>query len=247
VARAAIAALLAAQTVRTLAADSAREHWLAYAALIAVYLGLYALAAWRPPRPASLVHAYLTLQAVLVLAMLDVDPRLDSVTAFFVPLAFQAALLLAGRPLWTWVAILTVLTGGSLAFYLGPFQGVALAMSPAVFLLGLPALMVAHHETELARERSQALLAELQATHRQLEAYAGQVEELATLRERGRLARQLHDTVSQLVFGITLSSRSTQLLLERDPARVREQLERLRETSGNALAQLRSLITQMRL
>jgi signal transduction histidine kinase len=240
-------ALLAAQIVRTMAPEGVRADWTAYAALIAVYLVLYALVGWHPHRSTSLVHAYLALQAVLVLVMLSIDPELDSVTAFFVPLAFQAALLFAGRRLWTWVGILTVLTGASLVYYLGPLNGLALAMSPAVFILGVPALMVAHHETELARVRSQALLAELEDTHRQLEAYAGQVEELATLRERGRLARQLHDTVSQLVFSITLSSRSTQLLLERDPARVREQLERLRDTSGSALAQLRSLITQMRL
>jgi len=247
VARAAIVALLAAQVVRTMAAEGARAHWTAYAALIAVYLVLYALVGWRPRRPAALVHVYLAVQSALVLVTLSIDPELDSVTAFFVPLAFQAALLFAGRPLWTWIGVMTVLTGVSLAYYLGPFKGLALAMSPSVFILGLPALMVAHHETELARVRSQALLAELQDTHRQLEAYAGQVEELASLRERGRLARQLHDTVSQLVFSITLTSRSTQLLLERDPDRVREQLERLRDTSGSALAQLRSLIAQMRL
>jgi signal transduction histidine kinase len=72
------------------------------------------------------------------------------------------------------------------------------------------------------------------------------VEELASLEERSRLARELHDTVSQLVFSITLTSRSAQLLLQQDSSRAREQLERLRDLCASALAQLRSLISQMR-
>jgi signal transduction histidine kinase len=49
-----------------------------------------------------------------------------------------------------------------------------------------------------------------------------------------------------LIFSITLTTRAAQLLLERDPARLPEQLDRLQEMSSSALSQLRSLITQMR-
>jgi len=106
--------------------------------------------------------------------------------------------------------------------------------------------MVANRETEAARARSQAMLAGLQQTHQQLQGYAGQVEELDSLPARRRMARELHDTVSQLTFTIVLTARSAQLLLRQDPSRVRAELERLREISGTALGQLRSLISQMR-
>ena len=66
------------------------------------------------------------------------------------------------------------------------------------------------------------------------------------MQERNRLARELHDTVSQLIFSISLTARSAQLLLKRDPARVPEQLNRLQEMTTDALSQLRSLITQLR-
>jgi signal transduction histidine kinase len=52
--------------------------------------------------------------------------------------------------------------------------------------------------------------------------------------------------VSQTIFGITLTSQAARLLLERDPARVPEQLDRLQEMTGSALGQLRSLIAQLR-
>jgi signal transduction histidine kinase len=90
------------------------------------------------------------------------------------------------------------------------------------------------------------LLAELQQAHRELQENAAQAEELASARERNRLARELHDSVSQVIFGITLTSQSARLLLERDPARVPEQLDRLQEMTASTLGQLRSLIAQLR-
>lgn len=247
VARWGMVAVLAAQVVRTAADEGTRRQWPLFAALIGTYLILFAFVGWRPRRPAVLQHAYFGVQSALVVAMLALNSDLDSITAFFVPLAFQAALLFAGPVLWAWVAMLALLTCASLVTFHGVIAGLALAMSPAAFIIALPAFMAAVHESEQAHRRSQELLGELEQARRELQTYAGQVEELASLRERSRLARELHDTVSQLVFSITLSSRSTQLLLERDPTRVRQQLERLRETSGIALGQLRSLINQMRL
>ena len=82
--------------------------------------------------------------------------------------------------------------------------------------------------------------------HQALKEYASQAEELAAVRERNRLARELHDSVSQVIFGITLTSQSARLLLERDPARVPELLDRLEELTGSALGRLRSLIAQLR-
>jgi signal transduction histidine kinase len=79
-----------------------------------------------------------------------------------------------------------------------------------------------------------------------LQSYAGQVEELAAVEERNRLARELHDSVSQTIFSITLNTRAAQILLERNPAGVKPQLEQLQKLTQNALVQMRSLIAQLR-
>jgi NarL family two-component system sensor histidine kinase LiaS len=110
----------------------------------------------------------------------------------------------------------------------------------------IPAYVVLSHEIELAHQHSQALLNELQATNHSLQEYTAQVEELAVIEERNRVARELHDTVSQIIFSIALTSRAAQILLHKNPARVEEQLARLQELTAAALGELRSLITQMR-
>jgi signal transduction histidine kinase len=132
-------------------------------------------------------------------------------------------------------------------FFYGPLQGLALALTSMAICVVFPAYVIANNEIETARAESQAVLAELQVKHRQLQSYADQVEALAAVEERNRLARDLHDSVSQTMFSILLHARSTQLLLERDPAQVRSQLGQLQELTHSALAQMRGLIAQLRL
>jgi NarL family two-component system sensor histidine kinase YdfH len=54
------------------------------------------------------------------------------------------------------------------------------------------------------RERAEALLKELETAHRQLTEYATRIEELTLTNERQRMARELHDTLSQGLAGIIL-------------------------------------------
>ncbi|MCX7791193.1 MAG: GAF domain-containing protein [Chloroflexaceae bacterium] len=68
----------------------------------------------------------------------------------------------------------------------------------------------------------------------------------AVLEERNRLARELHDSVTQQLFSITLTAQAARVQLERNPQRVALQLERLQETATAALAEMRALIYQLR-
>jgi signal transduction histidine kinase len=66
------------------------------------------------------------------------------------------------------------------------------------------------------------------------------------LEERQRLARDLHDSVSQAVYGIALGARSAQELLARDPTQLQEPLEYILRLSEAALAEMRALIFELR-
>jgi signal transduction histidine kinase len=71
-------------------------------------------------------------------------------------------------------------------------------------------------------------------------------QEAAVLEERSRLARDLHDSVSQQLFSMTLTAQAARAQLEKNPARTAAQLERLQETAAAALAEMRALIFQLR-
>jgi len=232
--------------VRALGAIGIRNLWPTYLGLLLAHLVLFTIVLWRPGIHRALLHLYLIVQSAIILLLISLFPSFDFVVVLFLPLCYQATLLFTSSMRWAWIGILNLLIAGSLIPYYGVLQGLALGLITMAAGVIFSAYVIVNHEIETARAQSQALLGELQETHHQLEAYAGQVEELAAMQERNRLARELHDSVSQTMFSIILNIRSTQILLEREPARVRPQLEQLQELSSRALSQMRALISQWR-
>jgi signal transduction histidine kinase len=70
--------------------------------------------------------------------------------------------------------------------------------------------------------------------------------ELSIVEERNRLARELHDAVSQKLFGLVLGAESAATLLDRDAGAAAEQIAQLGELAQDALAELRGLIFELR-
>jgi NarL family two-component system sensor histidine kinase LiaS len=71
-------------------------------------------------------------------------------------------------------------------------------------------------------------------------------QEAAVLEERKRLARDLHDTVSQQLFAMHMSASSLPKLLERDAEHAQKVMEQLIAMSSSAQRQMRGLIAQLR-
>jgi signal transduction histidine kinase len=235
-----------AVVARTLTVESIRPRLPLYLALELLFIFLYSLVVWAPKLPSWILHLYFGFQSALILWLISIYPEFDFLILLYVLLSAQASLVFGGYALWVWVGIFVLLSGGSLMFYLGALRGLSLSLTTIAGVIVVPAYIMVYRENELARRQSQALLGELQETNQRLQLYASQVEDLAALQERNRLARKLHDSVSQFVFSISLTARSAQVLLESDPGRLPEQLERLQALTGEALAQLRSLITRLR-
>lgn len=74
----------------------------------------------------------------------------------------------------------------------------------------------------------------------------GALQDQAALEERQRLSRELHDSVSQALYGIVLGVRSAQKRLARGPDQVREPLDYVLSLTEAALADMRSLILALR-
>ena len=72
------------------------------------------------------------------------------------------------------------------------------------------------------------------------------VQDKAALEERQRLARELHDSVSQALYGISLGTRSARSLLDRQPERVGERLDYVMKMAEAAISEMRALIFELR-
>jgi signal transduction histidine kinase len=70
--------------------------------------------------------------------------------------------------------------------------------------------------------------------------------DLAALEERTRLARELHDSVSQALYGIGLGAQTAYRSLEKNPTIVRESVEYVLTLAEAGLAEMRALIFELR-
>jgi PAS domain S-box-containing protein len=73
-----------------------------------------------------------------------------------------------------------------------------------------------------------------------------QAQALASLEERRHLARELHDSVSQALYGIALGTRTARMLLDRDPSRLAEPLDYIMNLAEAGLSEMRALIFELR-
>lgn len=70
--------------------------------------------------------------------------------------------------------------------------------------------------------------------------------ELSIMAERNRIARELHDAVTQKLFSLRLTADAAATLLERDPARAAAELDTVRELAAEATGELRAIVVGLR-
>ena len=214
--------------------------------LLTIYGLLYILEPWLSTYINWNKFLYFPVQTAGVIALTNLRPFTDISSLLYVPLCIQVMRAFSRRSASIWIIIYVALLAVTLIVGLDWQEGLALFLlflAVCTFLVSYDFLYL---RTQADQAESQRLLADLQSAHRKLQEYAAQAEELASARERNRLARELHDSVSQAIFSITLTSQSARLLLEREPARVPEQIDRLQAMTEDALSQLRALISQLR-
>ena len=73
-----------------------------------------------------------------------------------------------------------------------------------------------------------------------------QAQQAAALEERHRLARDLHDSVTQSLFSMSLLAQVLPTLAETQPDEAKRSLEELRRLAKEALAEMRALLFQLR-
>ncbi|MBJ7905874.1 MULTISPECIES: GAF domain-containing sensor histidine kinase [unclassified Streptomyces] len=70
--------------------------------------------------------------------------------------------------------------------------------------------------------------------------------ELTIAEERSRLAHELHDAVSQKLFSLRLTAQAATALVDRDPARAKEELHQVAALAAEAADELRAAVVELR-
>lgn len=183
-------------------------------------------------------NLYFGIQAfILTLVLLLGSSSTDALNFLFVLLAIHTAHVLPGKNTAIWITIYYMIVSvvvlsirGTDGIYAVLFYGIT------YILCGFFGAVL--QQAEKSRDQNQLLVDELQSTQQKL-------RELAVVEERNRLARDLHDSVKQQVFAISMQlSAALTSLSETDRAYSSvTEAERLAQQAG---AELTTLINALR-
>ncbi|MGE5262134.1 MAG: sensor histidine kinase [Acidobacteriota bacterium] len=188
---------------------------------------------------------YLFFQTALTFFLLSLPGSPDSYAVLFFTLSMQAVPRQTLPVAMMWLCLFVALTAVAIARAYGPVQGVVYGL---IYGAGIALFASYAHAAERARSgrtHNEKLARRIEEANRQLQQYSQQVERLAATRERQHLARDLHDSVTQTIFSMTLTTQSALLLLARDPSRAGAQLDRLNQLAQSALAEMRVLVSRL--
>jgi two-component system sensor histidine kinase DesK len=199
------------------------ETWLAAVLVTAVFLPLYFLGYWFQDRRCLWIVAALALMGV------GFAPFNAGSAVFFVYaagfVAFTGDSTFAGKLL---AAIVAAVGLEAFLLHLGPWFWI----TGSVLSLAIGAANI--HFVQ----RNQA--------HRQLRMAREEVEHLARVAERERIARDLHDVLGHTLSLVILKSELASKLIARDPDRAKNEILDIEQISRDALAEVRNAITGYR-
>jgi NarL family two-component system sensor histidine kinase YdfH len=186
------------------------------------------------------LYPYLVIQGVLAFVMILLAGQAGLVYGLFMALIGEVfGLLGSSRTSFLIVVVYVVLSAvayGLVVNFETLWVWVVTSVPVLVFIYIYVTLYVREAQ---ARVRAQELLSELEAANRQLSEYAAQVEDLTIANERQRMARELHDTLSQGLAGLILQLEAVDAHLssnhsEKAQAITRQAMEQARATLADA-------------
>jgi len=191
----------------------------------------------HPPR----ILWYILIQGVLALVISLFSKNAGLTLALFMGLLGEAVGLfgLTRRGLLASVYYLVLLAINIIQFSGLPSSGsIILTTIPiSIFVITYVTLYMRQND---AREKAQSLASKLESANRQLSEYAAQVEDLTIANERQRMARELHDTLSQGLAGLILQLEAA------DAHLTNNRNEKAQSIIGNAMEQARVTLADAR-
>ncbi|MDX2160258.1 MAG: sensor histidine kinase [bacterium] len=194
---------------------------------------------WMP----FLLHAGLIESAVLV-------DGLNYTAMLYLTIPFPARFWLGQRAAWgSSILVFAWMTLKFMWFKPGWPQDTAALNTHALFALALILITVMAEivaQERAQRRRAENLLADLKQSHNQLADYARRVAALATVEERNRLAREIHDSLGHSLTVIGVQLEKALLLAEDDPPAALNAVQNAKRTVDTALVDVRQSVGTLR-
>ncbi|MCB8981449.1 MAG: sensor histidine kinase [Ardenticatenaceae bacterium] len=97
-----------------------------------------------------------------------------------------------------------------------------------------------------ARSQVQRLATDLRQANHRLAEYAAQAEELATMRERNRVAREIHDNLGHYLTVVNVQIEAAKAIMTAQPEKAKDALDKAQNLTQEGLAAVRQSVSTLR-
>ncbi len=224
------------------------SEWMVWVSflLCSVYVALGVLGGGLVDCGGSYRSGYFLFQTVLLTVLLWVSPIRGFFGIIVLPLVAQAIFDLGRRAA---LAIGAYLYALNVAVWVIPFgwdAGVQAFLNFAAAFAFTTAFTLITKRALDYQKREEKLRRELEAANVQLRAQAAQAEDLATTRERNRVAREIHDGLGHYLTVVKTQLDAAAALLPANPAKARESVEKAAYLTAEALDDVRRSVGSLR-
>ena len=183
---------------------------------------------------------------LVVVAMLYISPVRGFFGIIVLPLVSQAIFDFNWKVATVAGLALFAASVSVFGYYYGPRAVPDAVMSYTAAFAFTTVFTIITRKALAAREREEKLRLELEAANEKLRAYAAQAEELATTRERNRLAREIHDGVGHYLTVVKTQLDVAAAICTTDPAKAKTNVEKAAKLTAEALDDVRHSVGSLR-
>jgi signal transduction histidine kinase len=215
------------------------------ASIAYLVVGVYGFAYCQRVGKTSVAAIYFFIQLALAVTIMYVGYA-GLIMLIMLPLVGQSVVLLSRRQTLLMCALILVIMASPVMMRGGwePALRVSLFyLAGIVFVVVFTQTAVNERKTRAEVER---LAGELGEAYGKLRDYAAKVEDLATIKERNRLAREIHDSLGHYLTVVNVQIEAARAVLDSDRPRALDGLRKAQLLTQEGLAEVRRSVASLR-
>jgi signal transduction histidine kinase len=215
------------------------------ASIAYLVVGVYGFAYCQRVGKISVAAIYFFIQLALAVTIMYVGYA-GLIMLIMLPLVGQSVVLLSRR----WTLLMCALILVIMASPVMMRGGWEPALRVSLFYLAGIVFVVVFTQTAVNERKTRAeverLVGELGDAYRKLRDYAAKVEDLATIKERNRLAREIHDSLGHYLTVVNVQIEAARAVLDSDRPRALDGLRKAQLLTQEGLAEVRRSVAALR-
>ncbi len=225
------------------------NSWIAVILVVLLWLEWFEESRYRNSPPRMIALGMLAVRILLIEGIVALD--CNRIAVFLYPMIPYSAYFAFGARTSVFLSLFYVVfniwrvSQVEQLWYTNP-EAASNILALTFVMLFVPLIAHIIRRDDAHRQETEQLLADLEVSHRRLQAYTEQVAELSAAEERVRLARDIHDLLGHYLTAVHIQLEKALAYQERNPKEATQAMLDAKQAAGEALRDIRRSVSALR-